>query len=185
MAYSKLPLVIQDYGLGLQTINQQNANIEALRAAYEVEHGHLETPGLIDRTAPAGTVLGAHGFGRHDNPRIARSVVRISSSTPSLGVPTIQLLWGGAFVTNIASVSNTTGTRFFLTIAGLSEFYGEALPEQDDNTVTRFVQCVSSFPTVPTPSNPPGIFVNAFQLGGGAFDFSQFSFVLAIHGFAP
>lgn len=185
MAYSKLPLVVQDYGLGLQTINQHNANLEALRLAYEAEHGYLESPGLIDRTAPAGTVVGAHTFGRHDTYLIPRSVVRISSSTPALSVAQVQVVWGGAFITNASVVANASGARYFLTVAGLSEFWAAAVAEQDDNTVTRFAQAVTSIPTVPSPSNVPGIFVNALELGGGAFDFAAFSFVLAIYGFAP
>lgn len=185
MAYSKLPLVIQDYGLGLQTINQHNANLEALRLAYEAEHGYLESPALIDRTAPAGTVVGAHTFGRHDTPLIPRSVVRISSSTPALSVPQVQVVWGGAFITNASAVTNSSGTRYFLTVSGLSEFWAEAIAEQDDNTVTRVLQCVTSLPAVPSPSNMPGVYVNALELSAGAFDLAAFSFVLALYGFAP
>jgi hypothetical protein len=79
MSYAKLPKVIQDYGIGIETINQAIENVESLRTIYDAEHNTSDLVGFYGQpTRPE--------YGQHDHSTIPKSAA-VVTVTPYSVIP--------------------------------------------------------------------------------------------------
>jgi hypothetical protein len=90
MPYVKLPTVVSDYAVGLQSVNQARDNGDALRDLYDLNH----SLGIDGYASPTGPLGGLATVGRHDDKVIARSVFRFLVNT-ALPVPVAVPVVGG------------------------------------------------------------------------------------------
>lgn len=121
MAYSKLVVCGRNYAIGYQTVNQARDNVDSQFEAFRVWHGVDEYLGLggFGRTPPPRV----RDLGHHDDERIPRASVRVSTRTS-----------GGFVVVDVSpnrvlgrALRGSAGTYAF-EIRGLREFWAMAVP---------------------------------------------------------
>lgn len=81
MAYSKLPKVCQDAPFGINGVNALDANVQAVRDLYDVEH-RIPASGTIQIVGPGNTGPRA---GEHDTPLVPRTVGIVSLASYTYG----------------------------------------------------------------------------------------------------
>lgn len=176
MAYSKLPRVHTDLGLGIQTVNAAIENEKALRDAYDVQHD--VTLAQLIGGGVAGQVPG-----RHNHSTIPRGValIRTASYTYASGF-TFQALWFdiASQTKRIVNASRIAQGLFFISTTNL------------DPTTTWFeVTAVSSSAVRLANSRYYALFagglatgcaVHLFELNSttGTFEAADYDFSLAI-----
>lgn len=171
--YVKLPKVLSDYGLGLQTVNQAIDNLESQRAAFAVYHGQTEAQDFRDYVAfPVAWDL----LGVHDELQIPRAIVQVTNEvlTPSLTRPECAGL--GGIVTEFQHLG--TGLYFFA-VAALGAFYGEAVPIGTTSSL-YLPQPRSHYST--TAGQPSGIYVSCYDMGSGSMTLADLEFSLTVYG---
>jgi|GEM_PF-6440384 len=144
MAYSKLPKVIQDFGLGYQTVNQARDNLQFLYDGFAVEHGELDV-GSGSQFEKIKALAGRFEDydGRHDVIEIPRSVffikhVAVAAADPTQTVyePVITMHEPGVII-GFRKIS--TGL-FLVSFNGLGEHaWADATAHTNSLTTTDFV----------------------------------------------
>ncbi len=129
MAYSKVFKTCQDHAIGIGAVNQYIANINALAASLDVEHGSIETLSVVGFGSGGGlsggnTVGGVaknlySTVGHHDSPLIPRGIITVRLAA-LLGYGYAQ--WSG---NNFFNVTNPSTGVYFISVDGLSQFYGK------------------------------------------------------------
>lgn len=168
MAFTRLPQVVVDYALGLQTINKAQANLDALLTAQAVEHSPLE-----NRSAPPP----GQEFGRHNTPKVPRAVVSIATSAQPGGGRTFSTSAG--LTSSCVGAAAWIGTGIcFLPVYGFSSFYAVCTPSATAGTQYRFVKSSPWYPT----GQQAGLFFACYERGSSAMDLTNFDFCAAIYG---
>jgi len=161
MAYAKLPLVVQDYPVGYQSVNQAQANIEAVRAAIIAEHTNADLIGNVG------------GGGAHTGQSIPRAVVEVffqRAIFSSIGIRSSS--------PRIISASRISAGVFTFGYAGPDGFYALAVPS-DNGTNPNFIACES----VPASSGVPAyITCKTLSLVAGDFVATDYPFFLTVYG---
>ena len=177
MAYSKLPLTIQDFAAGYQTINQLSDNTEAVRDLYDLEH-YVPADGDQQSTlkdARNGPILLP---GQHDTPKVPRSVGQIIVSTATSPIGTLYLrslaLTGRVVVAqNTGAVPGMFGVYFIATVP-LTMGWCEAHPF-GTSTAPRKAEVRAS-----TLSGQPGFIITLMELSAGGWIPAECSFSFTV-----
>lgn len=172
MAYSKLVKTVQDFALGIQSVNGARDNLEAFRTAWITEHGKEEPPSGMRTPANPYEALG-----RHNTPPIPRAVVRISTITFAPG----QVGYVVAAQPTVLGVSKLgVGLWLIQMDAQLGTFWANAVPAQT-SAATRFCRPVSYLPA--GAGTPAGIGVTTYELGATTFAPADYSFTCCVYGY--
>lgn len=182
MAYVKLPVCAVDYALGYQTVEIARGNTDAHFTAWALRHGTSEQIFLAPPTRGNPPSLRAlapsQQLGHHNDTRIPRDMVRftVSTSTPLFSTPEIAATpsWF------VRAVSRLGVGVYRIEVSGLATFWGEASPIVDSSTPCRYALTRSVYSN--TPSSPPAIVVNCYDISGGSFGPVDSSFTLSIYG---
>lgn len=154
MAYTKLPLMRGDCGIGYQTFNTLRDNLEEIRDDYTVEHSSGETTsGPLRPTIPGGTgtLGGTVEYGRHNSPGIAKAVANIgfTGALGASGPPSITYASNGYIV----SVTESDTGVYAIATAGLAGIRGTAQALSDDAGRIFLAQAVFPLATSTTNTN--------------------------------
>ena len=159
MSYAKIPKVCRDYGLGFQDFNQACDNVDATVALYDVRHGVGSQPSGSTQNPWA-------QFGKHDDPRICRTLLRIQNTTIGSIVSSSTVVAG----TGIASAQRVGAGQWQIDLrSGVGTFAPVVQVEDSGTEVFHFT--VYSFDM--------SLLITFWQLSGGVFvaadvDFSVF-----------
>jgi hypothetical protein len=152
MAYAKLPLIIQDYGLGFQSVNQAADNEQALRDAYDAEH-YVESVAFLG----FGFSSVEKEFGAHDSFLIPRAVASVKTSTVTLTTGSTSTVFWFDIISPNGRVISAQATRiatgvYVLPLAFVDDqsVWVEGLPRGTGSQVrivsTRYFAQMSSSP---------------------------------------
>jgi hypothetical protein len=180
-SYVKQQKVITDFALGFQGVNQLGLNLKSVKDALSVAHGtkiggnqvggNFGLGGGVGNTSPNDY----SNQGHHNGPGVARSVAALQVQTPLVGAQTVSVSWIGHPV--IQSISKVATGEYFVAIQGLGSFWGHAVALQTAVASVRIPPaCWSSF------SGYVGIFVQLYDLSGGAFVATDLPFCLTVYG---
>ena len=168
MSYLKLFKVTQDTPVGYQTVNQACANNTAMLELYDAQHGAgiggFSTSQYVN---PFGTI------GRHDDVRIARSVlyayVDTSLPTPIL-VPRVAGPIFGSFV------YTRLGPGQWRIYVASSQLVGAAAMMKATAVVDYKATCYISY----DPATGPGITVTTWAVDSGSWTPLDLDFSLSV-----
>ena len=168
MSFVKLPKVIQDYGLGKETINKANDNNAQLRDAYAEKHG--------TKDPNAGNPW--HQVGQHDDDLVARTVLRVRQVTYVID-PVPFVFAAGPGMPPVGGFLIGGGGHFTINVA-LDSLRAMVIAEQDDSTPTRIVRWNYTTPSATAPVR--GLEIWLYELSGGAFALADYDFQLQLWG---
>lgn len=170
MLYTKLPLVIQDYGLGLQTINQANDNNRGLKLLYAEKHGDVLGPAAPNPWKQRGA---------HNDVLVCRTAARVQQITIIISATPTIVASGPGFASAAARVS--TGIYFFP--LQLENVWAIVNAEQDDSTPVRLTKWRYLSPSN-SYSQQRGVVVETYELdtGSGTFALAEYDFQLNVWG---
>lgn len=188
MAYSKLPKVIQDFGLGFQSVNQAQENAETLHDALASKHEDRENTFEINVVSFGGRLISGSRapFGRHEDPLIPRGIAVLKlqtySHTPSYSVVTLAgdpVSSTGVF----SGVKRLTEGLLFVPLAAAPPYtYCEAHPHAGAGTVPRLATAL--FILAGTNGAPQtGVLVSLRALDTGIWSPADYDVMLTV--FSP
>jgi hypothetical protein len=164
MAYAKMPLVVQDYPVGYQSVNQAQDNLEAIRAAIVAEHTNADLIGNVG------------GGGAHTGQVIPRAVVELFFQRAGFGGVMLPAIRSSS--PRITAVQRLATGVFSFSYSGSDGFYALAEPS-DNGTNPNFIACES----VPASTGVPAyITCKCFSLSAGDFVATDYPFFLAVYG---
>jgi hypothetical protein len=167
-AYVKLWKVCQDFGLGLQQVNQARDNLETFLAAWAAEHS-AEQVGRLGHRSNSYEVLG-----KHDTAPVPRAMIGVSVASGTAGAVSISADTLDPVVQSIQR--SAAGTWFVTMAAPYTTFFSDPVPSATSNAVTRFT---TSQPGGVTGAN--GFTVITYQLTGGAFVGTDYDWYAAVY----
>jgi len=163
VSYVKLPKTTQDHAVGYQSVNQARDNDAALFAQFDAKHS-------VDFAA-AGSVFRATG--RHDDPLIARSVLRCSVET-ARAVPTLAPIVSGPVFGRLAFTRLQQG-QWRIYIATPQLFFAVALCESTA-AVDRKATAYRTY----DPSTGPAVIVTTWERVAGTWTPTDLAFSLVV-----
>lgn len=171
MPFSKLPKVIQDFGLGFQSVNTTQNNEQYVHDTFDAEHW-------------TGKFTKLHVTGGHNVVTIARSVgaVKVSSFSPVTGTTQLyywfEILSTHGYIKSAALIRYAPGF-YFITVGHTDGevCWCEATPEGDASN-TRFISTRYSVQSGGAPVT--SIFLRCFELSSGSFALADYNFSFAL-----
>ena len=168
MSYLKLFKVTQDTPVGYQTVNQACANATALLDLYDAQHG-----AGIGGYNTSQYVSPLQAIGRHDDVRIARSVMHVFVDT-SLPTPALTARVSGPIFGTFVYVRLGPGQwRIFIASAHL---VGATAMMKATSVGDYKATCYVSY----DPATGPGITVTTWAVDGGSWTPLDLDFSLAV-----
>jgi hypothetical protein len=180
MSYSKLPLVCEDFGLGLQNVNTAKGNLEEFMTDWSAEHAARAA--VVAAGSPVNTQDRYDIFGRHNTPHVPRAVIDVSVATAIGGVLSISVV--EAVNTVLAVDRLSTGVWFVTMAAPLSLFFGDPQPAQPDATAARW--CIARGNTGNggiAGSSSNGLIITTYELSSGDFALKDYSFTCGVYSY--
>lgn len=183
MAYSKLQwLAYSDQALGIQSINQAQANLLEHLNVLSLRHGGRE-PAVLN-----GFQVGQVGvpflFGNHNDVRIPRSMQYLSTTAvvagTVAGLPFGSPLLGASTQNVVSRVDRISTGMYFAAVVSLVQYFADPVATVPAAGTVRRVR-----PTVilPTQQGEPGIYFQCDELdGGNVWQPTDFDFSFAIYG---
>lgn len=165
MAYSKLPKVCIDYGLGFDDFNQACDNADAMFDLYDVRHGTGE-PNNLNNPSDDNPWL---RFGKHDDPLVARTLTRVQVDT-STTVPQATIAVQGVGITAVERLA--TG-QFSVRFVGGVGFWRSLVQVEASSSATRGVTCYEG---------GGALFLTTWELSGGTFSAADMDFCVFVWG---
>jgi len=169
MAYSKLPKVIQDTGLGYQSINQANDNNAQLREAYAEGHGPFAGGGVSSIWSKPG---------QHDNLLICRTVIRIYQATYVI-TPEPMVLAAGPGMPAVGGWILGGGGRYSISVA-LDNLKAIITAEQPDSSAVRIPRWNYTVPA--TGVQTRGLDIWLWEESAGEFSLAAYDFEVLLWG---
>lgn len=170
MAYSKLPRVPVNYGLGFQTINTAAGNTHSLYDLYVVKHGRKSTGRVWEV------------FGHHNDPTVPRAVCRTAGPTSGIDGSTPFNLPTASIATPVGSIypRRLSSGQYEIQIGGLGRFRSHCTVESGSGTPVRLIQTRFS----PASATITLISVSTLELNSGTtkFEFFDCNFHLVVYG---
>lgn len=169
MAYTKLPLVTQDYALGFEDLNALANNLEAALQLLDETHGTSNAP-------PADSGHAWADIGQHnDGLFVSRGLCRVDIVTSGFG--TILPLLSATGLC-FGTVERYSQGEYKVRVAGVAYFVGLVSWEIAATTETRFVTLERVESSI---IEPAGFIVRTYDLSGGVFSLLDFPFTLSVH----
>jgi len=166
----------QDYGISVGVVNQARGNLEAMKTAWETEHGTVRPSTVGGHLLTLGDPYNA--FGRHNTPYVPRASVRVKPTSSSSVALTITPDALGGVVRGITKVA--TGTWQIALDNRLQLFFGNPRPVQTSNTVTRFCQVYGAV----VNAFSVGFVIGCYDLNAGDFVLTDFEFSATLYSYA-
>ena len=174
MSYSKIWKACQDYGVGITLMNAAKANLDAFKAAWETEHGNIQSVSL---TQPPATVDPYNAFGVHNAAEVPRAMVRVKPSTLNNVIVPTQFIDIGGIVRGVSRVA--TGTWNIYLDGRLQLFFGDPRPVQSSGGSVRFCE-----PYGAVIGGGVGLLVKTYDLQSGDFALADYEFSCAIYSYS-
>lgn len=183
MPYAKLQwLAYSDQALGIQSINQAQANLLEHLNVLTLRHGGREPATLNGH--PVSFVAAPFLFGNHNDVRIPRSMGYLSTvavvSGTVAGLPFGAPLLGASTQNVVSRLDRISTGMYFAAVVDLAQYFANPTPTTPAAGNVRRVR-----PTVilPTQQGEPGIFFQCDELdGGNVWQPTDFDFSFAVYG---
>lgn len=176
MAYTKLFKVVTDTPLPYTQVNKLRDNLAATNTAMSSAHGIVEPQDgpehqLIypNRTAQ---------YGHHSDIGIPRSSLHLQAIAIT---PTVTILDGTTVDQHAVSLSRSGAGLYFITMTGLSSWFGHGVPTSTGTGTVRWVHTRSVLPDATSPA-VPGIYCTCYEQVAGVFTPKDFDFWLTVYG---